>query len=177
VSIPKEAKKVKLISSLFSVEEELIEKVIGRMEACFGPVDWVSEKLTFDRTKYYAREMGWPLYRRFVSFSKLIPPDSLVDIKFTTNEIENEHLAEKQRRINIDPGYIALERLVLATGKNYIHRIYLRKGLYADLTLIFHAGTFRPLAWTYPDYADEKLIGYFNMLRNRYLQLLRGGEG
>jgi hypothetical protein len=177
VSIPKEAKKVKLISSLFSPEEELIEKVIGRMEACFGPVDWVSEKLTFDRTKYYAREMGWPLYRRFVSFSKLIPPDSLVEIKFTTNEIENEHLADKRRRINIDPGYIALERLVLATGKNYIHRIYLRKGLYADLTLIFHAGTFRPLAWTYPDYADEKLIGYFNMLRNRYLQLLRGSEG
>jgi len=177
VSIPKEVKKVKLISSLFSPEEDLIEKVIGQMEGCFGPVDWVSEKLFFNRTRYYSREMGWPLYRRFVSFSKLVPPDSIVDIKLTTNEIENEHLADKRRRINIDPGYIALERLVLATGKNYIHRIYLRKGLYADLTLIFHAGTFRPLAWTYPDYADETLIGYFNMLRNRYLQLLRGGEG
>ena len=177
MSTPKEAKKVKLISSLFSPEEELVDKVIGQMEGCFGPVDWVSEKLSFTRTRYYAREMGWPLYRRFISFSKLIPPDSIVDIKLTTNRIEDEHLTDKRRRINIDPGYIALERLVLATGKNYTHRIYLRKGLYADLTLIFQAGTFRPLPWTYPDYADEKLIGRFNMLRSRYLQLLREKEG
>ena len=177
MSTPKEAKKVKLISSLFSPEEELVDKVIRQMEGCFGPVDWVSEKLFFNRTRYYAREMGWPLYRRFISFSKLIPPDSIVDIKLTTNRIEDEHLTDKRRRINIDPGYIALERLVLATGKNYTHRIYLRKGLYADLTLIFQAGTFRPLPWTYPDYADEKLIGRFNMLRSRYLQLLREKEG
>ena len=177
MSTPKEAKKVKLISSLFSPEEELVDKVIGQMEGRFGPVEWVSEKLFFNRTRYYAREMGWPLYRRFISFSKLIPPDSIVDIKLTTNRIEDEHLTDKRRRINIDPGYIALERLVLATGKNYTHRIYLRKGLYADLTLIFQAGTFRPLPWTYPDYADEKLIGRFNMLRSRYLQLLREKEG
>ncbi len=173
MSTPKEARKLKLISSLFSPEEELVEKVIKQMEGYFGPVDWVSESLLFNRTKYYSREMGWPLYRRFTSFSNLIPPDSMVDIKLTTNRIENEHLAGKRRRINIDPGYIALERLVLATGKNYVHRIYLGKGIYADLTLIFHGGTFKPLAWTYADYADEKLIGYFTMVRGRYLQQLR----
>jgi len=176
VSIPEEARKVKLISSLFSSEEELIEKVIKKMEGYFGPVDWMSEKLLFNRTKYYAKEMGWPLYRRFISFSRLIPPDSIVDIKLTTNRVENEHLLERRRRINIDPGYIALERLVLVTSKNYIHRIYLKKGLYADLTLVFRAGTFKPLAWTYPDYADEKVIGYFNMLRNGYLYHLREEE-
>ncbi len=173
MSIPQEAKKVKLISSLFSAQEELIESVIQQMEGYFGPVDWVSERLLFDRTRYYAKEMGWPLYRQFISFAKLISPDSIVDIKLVTNRIEREHLSERRRRINIDPGYITLERLVLATGKNYIHRIYLRKGLYADLTLIFHAGTFKPLRWTYPDYADEKVIGYFNMVRRGYLQRLR----
>ncbi|MEE8300141.1 MAG: DUF4416 family protein [Desulfatiglandales bacterium] len=180
MSTPKEAKKVKLISSLFSSEEELIEKVIKKMEGYFGPVDWMSEKLLFNRTKYYAKEMGWPLYRRFISFLKLIPPDSIADIKLTTNRIENEHLFDQRRMINIDPGYIALERVILATGKNYIHRIYLKEGLYADLTLIFHAGTFKPLAWTFPDYADEKVIGYFNRLRNGYLHHLseeeRGAE-
>jgi hypothetical protein len=181
MSTPKEAKKVKLISSLFSPEEELIGMVIKQMEGYFGPVEWISEKLFFKRTRYYAEEMGWPLYRRFTSFSRLIPPDSIADIKLMTNRIENEHLVDDRRRINIDPGYISLERLVLATGKNYIHRIYLKKGLYADLTLIFHAGTFKPLAWTYPDYANEKVIGYFNMVRNGYLQHLReeekGGSG
>jgi hypothetical protein len=176
MSTPKEAKKVKLIGSLFSSEEELIEKVVTQMEGCFGPVAWVSEKLVFNRTRYYEKEMGWPLYRRFISFSKLIWPDSIADIKLMTNAIENEYLVEKRRKINIDPGYTSLERLVLATGKNYVHRIYLKKGIYADLTLVFHAGTFKPLAWTYPDYADEKVIGYFNRVRNCYLQDLREEE-
>jgi hypothetical protein len=176
MSIPKEVKMVKLISSLFSSEEELIERVIKYMETYFDSVDWVSEKLVFNRTRYYEQEMGWPLYRRFISFSKLISPDSIVEIKLTTNKIENEHLFDMKRRINIDPGYISLERLVLATGKNYTHRIYLAKGIYADLTLVFHAGTFKPLAWTYPDYANEKVIVYFNKIRNGYLHHLREGE-
>ena len=176
MSTPKEAKKVKLISSLFSSEEVLIEKVIKQMEGYFGPVDWVSEKLVFNRTRYYAKEMGGDLLRRFISFSKLIKTDSIVDIKLMTNKIENEHLVDKRRKINIDPGYTSLERLVLATGKNYVHRIYLTKGIYADLTLVFHAGTFMPLAWTFPDYADEKVIGCFNMVRNCYLQSLREEE-
>lgn len=176
MSTPEEAKEVKLISSLFSSEEDLIEKVIKQMEGSFGPVDWVSEKLAFDRTRYYAKEMGWPLWRRFISFSNLILPETLVDIKLATNTIENGHLVDRTRKINIDPGYISLERLILASGKNYIHRIYLREGIYADLALVFHAGTFKPLPWTYPDYADEKIIGYFNMIRNAYLQHLRKGE-
>ncbi|MBA7709426.1 hypothetical protein ES703_118344 [subsurface metagenome] len=176
MSTPQEEKKVKMISSLFSREEELIGNVIKQMETCFGPTDWISKKFIFNRTRYYAKEMGWPLYRRFISFSKVISSDSIVEIKLMTNKIENEHLVDKRRKINIDPGYISLERLVLTTGKNYIHRIYLTKGIYADLTLVFHAGTFMPLAWTYPDYADEKVIGYFNMVRNYHLQNLREEE-
>jgi len=173
MSTPKESPKVKLVSSLFSPEEDLIKDVIKQMEGYFGPLERVSEKLVFDRTKYYAKEMGWPLFRRFISFSKLISPDSLVDIKLLTNTIEDGYAVEKKRKINIDPGYISLERLVLATGKNYTHRIYLDKGIYADLTLVFHAGTFMPLVWTYPDYADEKVIRYFNMVRTGYLHYLR----
>jgi hypothetical protein len=176
MSIPKESPKVKLVSSLFSTEDDLIRNVIKQMKGHLGSVDWVSEKLVFDRTEYYAKEMGWPLFRRFISFSKPISPDSLVDVKLLTNAIENGHLVKKKRRINIDPGYISLERLVLATGKNYTHRIYLDKGIYADLTLVFHAGTFMPLTWTYPDYADEKVIRYFNMVRAGYLHYLREEE-
>ena len=166
-----------LIMSLFSREGKLIENVIKKMEGYFGPVNWISENFIFNRTRYYEREMGWPLHRRFIAFSELIRPDSIVDIKLMTNKIENDHLIDNKRKINIDPGYISLERLVLATGKNYTHRIYLGKGIYADLTLIFHSGTFMPLAWTYPDYSDEKVIACFNALRDDYLQQLRGKEG
>jgi hypothetical protein len=175
VSQPQETKKVKLISSLFSNQGALIDAGIKEMEEQFGPVDWSSEMMPFDRTRYYEREMGWPLYRRFISFVRLIMPESIVDIKLITNELEKAHLDKEKRTINIDPGYVTLERLVLATGKNYSHRLYLTKGIYADLTLIFHDGTFKPLSWTYPDYAEEKVIDLFNKLRSGYLQHLREG--
>ena len=175
MSSPAEADDVKLISSLFSAQRDLIDCVIANLVSRFGPPDWTSPMLPFDRTRYYAREMGWPLYRRFISFHNLIRPEQIVDIKLSTNDMEGCHLEDGRRRINIDPGYVSLERLILATGKNYIHRIYLTKGIYADLTLIYHKeGGFRPLDWTYRDYADPDVIASFNHVREQYKRQLRG---
>lgn len=129
--------------------------------------------MLFDRTRYYAREMGWPLYRRFVCFEELISPETLVDVKVTTNAIEGGYLIQGNRQVNIDPGYISAERLVLATGKNYVHRVYIGKGIYADLTLVFMRGSFRPLEWTYGDYSAPEMIAYFNELRSAYMEKLR----
>ena len=173
MSHPHKPDYVKHIASLFSPEKELVDRLIGHLSDIYGPVDWATPQLLFDRTKYYAREMGWPLYRRFVSFTELVPPDFLVEIKLKTNEIEQQYLCDGNRKINIDPGYISPERLILTTGKNYIHRIYLTKGIYADLTLIFQRGSFVPLKWTYPDYADSIIIGLFNEVRKRYMKQLR----
>jgi hypothetical protein len=175
MSTPNEAEDVKLICSLFSSEKELIDNVINELELLFGPTDWRSPWLFFDRTRYYEKEMGWPLHRRFVSFRDLIRPQEIVRAKLATNRIEeNFSKAEGPRRINIDPGYISLERLVLATGKNYIHRIYLSDGIFADLTLIFHGQSFKAIEWTYRDYGDPVAIGYFNEVRSRYKGQLRG---
>jgi hypothetical protein len=174
VSAPKEADDVKLVVSLFSPEEKTLEEVILKLQRMFGPSDWRSPPLFFDRTRYYEKEMGWPLHRRFLSFANLIRPEAIVAIKLQTNEVEKEYLQEGKRRVNIDPGYVALERLVLATGKNYTHRMYLSKGIYADLTLVFHQGSFQTLAWTYRDYADPVVIGYFNDIREHYKNQLRG---
>lgn len=174
MSSPREADDVRLISSIFSPNEQLIDTLIERLEGMFGPLEWRSPLLLFDRTRYYEKEMGWPLQRRFVSFRDLIRPESLVEVKLRTNALEQTVVREGKRVVNIDPGYVGLERLVLATGKNYTHRIYLGKGIYADLTLVFHKGTFRPLEWTYRDYADEGLIGQFNEIRARYKEQLGG---
>jgi hypothetical protein len=168
MSSPREADDVRLISSIFSPHEELIETAIGRLEEMFGPLDWRSPLVLFDRTRYYEKEMGWPLHRRFVSFRDLIRPEALVEVKIRTNALEKMCIQEGKRTVNIDPGYVCMERLVLATGKNYTHRIYLAKGIYADLTLVFHKGSFRPLEWTYRDYAEEGLIAQFNEIRARY---------
>jgi hypothetical protein len=164
---------VKLISSLFSPEKALLEAVIADISKVYGVVDRISHDLYFDRTTYYAREMGWPLYRRFVSFTDLIPPDHLVETKLKTNEIEQKYRSGKNRMVNIDPGYISPERLILATGKNYVHRVYLGKGIYADLTLVFKRRSFRQLEWTYPDYAAPEIIGFLNGVREKYMQQLR----
>jgi hypothetical protein len=170
MSHPREPDHVKLISSLFSPDDGLIDVVITQLAAIIGAVDWVSPVINFDRTRYYQKEMGWPLYRRFVSFENLAPPEKLVEFKLKTHEIEQQHLVNGNRRINIDPGYISAERLILATGKNYIHRVYLSRGIYADLTLIFDKGSFTPLKWTYPDYADQAIIELFNGVRERYMK-------
>ena len=174
MSEPRKAEDVKLISSLFSSQESLIDDVIKELEEMFGPAEWKSPKLLFDRTQYYAKEMGWPLHRRFISFKTLIRPDEIVEIKLATNKVEARYSQDGKRRINIDPGYISLERLVLATGKNYTHRIYLGKGIYADLTLIFHQGIFKTLDWTYRDYAAPEVKDYFSDVRERYKAQIRG---
>lgn len=175
MSSPNEAEDVKLISSLFSSDKELIDDVIKELELLFGPADWISPWLLFDRTRYYEKEMGWPLHRRFVSFRDLIRPQDIVQKKLATNRIENNYTGtDGTRRINIDPGYISLERLVLVTGKNYIHRIYLSDGIFADLTLTFRGQSYKPLEWTYRDYGDPVTIGYFNEVRARYKTQIRG---
>ena len=174
MSHPHEPDPVKLISSLFSPQKEFIARASSQLSEAFGPVDWTSPEFLFDRTKYYVKEMGWPLHRRFISFSKLVPADHLVEVKLKTNEIEQQFLCEGKRRVNIDPGYISAERLVLATGKNYVHRIYLSKGIYADLTLVFQRGSFNQLEWTYPDYRDPDIIELFNEVRTKYMDELRG---
>ena len=176
MSHPEKSEDVKLIVSLFSPEKALIEKVIEQLSDIYGEPDWVSPEIFFDRTRYYEKEMGWPLHRRFLAFKNLLPPEMLVAVKLKTNEIEKAYLKGQKRRINIDPGYISLERLILATGKNYIHRVYLGKGIYADLTLIFKRGGFVPLEWTYPDYAHPEMITCFNTIRAQYLEQLRGGK-
>jgi hypothetical protein len=173
MSAPSEADEVKLIFSLFSPEKELIDSIISELEDIFGISDWLSPWLLFDRTRYYEKEIGWPLHRRFVTFKDLIRPETLVDKKLIAIELEKKYTRDEKRRINIDPGYISLERLILATGKNYTHRIYLSKGIFADLTLVFNRGSFRPLDWTYKDYSDPLIISFLNEQRERYKNQLR----
>jgi hypothetical protein len=118
--------------------------------------------------------MGAELQRRLVSFEQLIAPDTLPEIKNATNLLEAARADEKGgRRINIDPGYISLAHVILATCKGFSHRPYLRDGVYADLTLIFRAHSFQALEWTFPDYGSAGMIALLNTLREKYLQQLR----
>lgn len=174
MSVPQAPQKVKLVMSFLYNQENDFQEAVQATGEKYGPVDLVSEPLAFDFTDYYEPEMGKNLQRRLVSFEPLICPDSIVAIKLWTNELEKRLVNEKGgRKVNIDPGYLAAAKFVLATGKDYSHRIYLGQGIYGDLTLIFKKGSFQPLSWTYPDYASAPLLDLINLLRRKYLWQLK----
>jgi hypothetical protein len=163
--------------SLITSSDPLIDQGIEDLSGDFGPVDFISERFSFHYTDYYTPEMGSGLFRRFITFENLIPRERLPEIKQRTNRLEARMAKpDGKRQINIDPGYLCMEHVILATTKGYTHRPYLRDGIYADLTLIFRNKSYQPLEWTYPDYREEKVIQLFNQLRRVYLQNLREKE-
>ena len=176
MSRPQSPKPAKLIVGLFLTDKGLIESLAKELVELFGPIDLVSAWIPFDYTDYYLNEMGGPLFRRMLAFKQLIDQSKLADIKIQTNDIEKKYTHHNKRKVNIDPGYMLLERFVLATGKNYSHRIYIGKCIYADLTLIFERGAFRKLPWTYPDYSDTVMLEYLQQVRRKYALDLKSGK-
>jgi len=156
---------------MISEEEGLFDEAEKKLSQRFGPSDFKSPVLSFRYTDRYEKEMGANLKRKFISFTKLIDPAKIVEIKLFTNQFEENFLYphSNQRRLNLDPGYITLAKLVLATTKNFQHRIYLREGIYAEITLRYKKGKgFVPWKWTYPDYRSEEYLEIFNHLRKIY---------
>jgi hypothetical protein len=183
MSTPTSPRPVKLIVSLLAGEKQLITAAAAELSRAYGVIDFISRCIPFTMTDYYREEMGEYLIRRFITFEELLPPEALPGVKKHTDQVEGNYTGGAGcRKVNLDPGYIALEHLILATNKKYTHRPYLGNGVYADLTLIYRNKSFRPLEWTYPDYASAEIIEVLNRLRERYrLQLWerkgRGGVG
>jgi hypothetical protein len=173
MSIPQPPKPAKLIVGFFMQQRSLAADITEALQDRLGPVEMISPWLDFDFTTYYEAELGTPLVRRLLVFRNLIEQTRLPAIKQMTNGIEAQHTRDGKRRVNIDPGYLLPERFVLATGKNFTHRIYIGEGIYADLTLIYQKGAFRTLPWTYPDYADGRLIDFLTVVRNKYMLELK----
>ncbi len=145
-------------SDIFNYSKEILEKN-------FGDILFISPSLPWEYSSYYRDEIGWPLFRQFIFFKNLIDPELLTDIKLKTNEIESALSSEGKRRINFDPGYLTLSKVVLASTKNYAHRIYLGKGIYGEVTLIHKNGAYSPLLFTYRDYQDKTHIDIFMKAR------------
>jgi len=175
MSEPSAPKPVKLIVNLISGDESLLASVAGKLSQVYGGIDFMSKLIPFNKTDYYEAEMGKNLVRRFVTFEKLIMPDGLPAVKQRTNRLESEHKdGEGNRKVNLDPGYMSLSQLILATNKGFSHRPYLRDGVYADLTLMYKSKSFQSLEWTFPDYGTDEIIEIMNRLRERYKVQLGG---
>ncbi|MFH0738702.1 MAG: DUF4416 family protein [Candidatus Omnitrophota bacterium] len=159
---------VKLIAGFIFKEEVYLKKAKAFLFKRFGALDYESQILDFDYTDYYAKEFGQGLKRSFVSFERLILPSELSRIKIITNKIEDRISYQGLRLVNIDPGYLDLAKLVLASTKDFCHRIYLDCGIYAEITLSYRGKAFKPLSWTYPDYRSVEYIDIFNRIREIY---------
>ncbi|TAK09401.1 DUF4416 family protein [bacterium] len=174
---PGEPKPVKLFVALLSRHEDHFPLVEKELTALFGPTDSACGSLPWAVTDYYEKEMGTGLFRRFVSFVPLISPEALAEIKLKTQGVEEGYQwieGEKRgRRVNIDPGYLDAGKVVLASTKSASHRIYLRSGIYGEVTLLFQSGSFQPLAYTYPDYLWPETRSFFMALRSLYLRQLK----
>lgn len=149
-----------------------LEEALAALQEDFGPVAMGQAPYLFDHTRYYDEEMGKPLYKRIVVFEELVPPGFLADIKLLTNDRERLFSTHGRRRINLDPGYIAPARVVLASTKDFAHRIYLAKGIYGEVTLLVRNGKLETLPWTYPDFRDDQTRTFLEQARSWYLDKL-----
>ncbi|OAG27840.1 DUF4416 family protein [Thermodesulfatator autotrophicus] len=173
MSSPQKPALAQLFFSIFARDEVLIDEVSQKLADILGPIDFKSPLLPFDWTDYYEKEFGKGLVRRFIFFKELIPQERIVPIKHLAWKLEKSFSKNGNRLVNIDPGYLLLEKLVLVTFKNFSHRLYLGDYVYGEVTMIYTKGDFVSLPWTYPDYASENVKALFREARKRYREKLK----
>ena len=164
---------VKLFAGFIFSNQDIFIKTKKILVKKFGAADFESQLLAFNYTKYYEKEFGCGLKRKFLSFRKLVPAQKLAGIKLFSNTIEKRLSKNNRRLINIDPGILCLGKVCLATTKNHCHRIHLNKGIYAEVTLYYEHKSFRPWNWTYADYRTKEYIQIFNKIRQIHSRQLK----
>ncbi len=171
---PKFHQSVLLFYGILFTDAETLEKAEAELTKRHGAIISKSRVYDFNYTGYYRKEMGGADIKRvFYAFEKLIMPDELADVKTASNALELTFSKDGvNRSINLDPGYLTLAKVVLASAKDNIQRIYIKDGIYAEITLYYKNHSFTPFEWTFPDYR-ESYISYFNELRNTYRDLMK----
>ncbi len=165
MSLPGPPEPCLLVVGLLRSPEVDPQAVTGALAARFGEVVQATQEAPFHFSAYYDREMGPGLLRSFLAIGGRRDPGELSALKLATNALEHAWAGPGGRRVNLDPGLLDLNHLVLATGKPAAHRVYLAGGIYAEVELVFERGSFRPLPWTYADYREPGAVEFFNRLR------------
>lgn len=170
---PIEPRPVKLFCGILYREKSILQKAVKLLTDRFGNVDYNSSSFLFDVTDYYVQEMGEPIFRIFYSFENLINPAQLVQIKLECNEIEDKLAIARKRKVNLDPGYMDYDKIVLASFKYNAQKVYLNKGIYADVTMYYRKGRFIPSEWCFPDFKNGIYEKDFLEIRARYKKQIR----
>lgn len=167
---------VKLFCGALYSHEQLLKKSQTLLTKKYGAIDFQGEQFSFDISEYYRPEMGWPIYRLFWSFERLIIPNEIARIKIECNGIEDQLAVDGNRKVNLDPGYLDYDKIVLASAKYNGQKIYLDYGIYADLTLHYEKGNYYPYPWSFPDFKNGEYNRTFLRIRELYkAQLKKSG--
>ena len=172
---PREPKPAKYFVALLSHSPDTLTAVETDLAGILGEIDGRSEVIPWTASKFYEKEMGAELLRRLVSFLPPAPPENLAAVKLQTQQIEENYRNRVSggRQVNVDPGYLDVYKVVLASTKNACQRIYLHAGIYGEATLFYYDGGFHGLEYTYPDYLSPETLGFLTRLRGTYLAQLK----
>ena len=166
---------VKLFVGILYSDTTLLARSLEMLQELYGEIDFRSRSFNFTITDYYVAEMGKPIFRMFVSFQRLIHPRALARIKVETNGVEDRLAVDGQRKVNLDPGYMDYDKVVLASAKYNGQKVYLDEGVWADLTIHYEKGTFRPYPWSFPDFKLGTYDAVFLEMRRRYKRQRKEG--
>ena len=166
-----------LVIAAFSRHADALEWGRRRAEELFGPVGLRNEPFSFQHTAYYTSTMGPNLQKQLWVFERLASLDSLAAHKLATTRLEVELAASglypEPRPLNLDPGFLNLGKFMLATTKDKDHRLYLRDGIFAEVTLRYCDKEYVPWPWTYADYREDQVRDFLNRAREYYKQRLK----
>jgi len=176
MGIAREPVLVKLFIAITFNKKASYNKIIDILKIKFGEIDFYYGPIAFNFTNYYEDEMGKELQKAYMTFVKKIKREELSEIKVYTNHLEQQNSENQKRIINIDPGYLASDKLVLASTKDFYHRIYIGNGIFAEVTLHYRKGHWRYFSWTYPDYKTNEFFTFLDKTRADYMKQIRMRE-
>lgn len=164
---PTEPRKVRLFCGVLYSDLSVLEKIKIELEKKFGLILSESEAYMFDFTDYYEKEIGGNLKKKFLVFKKLIDPGKISSIKLFTNKLEDKFSVNGKRKVNLDPGYFDVNKLVLGSAKESTNKIYIGKGIYTDITYFFKNDNVQETERTFPDFRTENVKQFFINERKR----------
>lgn len=170
---PRKPEKALLLTGVIYSNEKALDEVKKMLIKKFGKIWIESEPYDFTKfTQYYEPEMGKRLFKKNIVFKKFFTINKLPDIKLYTNKLEDKFSKKNGRIINLDPGYMTITKLILASVKDRKHKVYLDKGIYADLTYVFLKESCIIFRHTFPDFKTERVQKFFLEVRNKLKERL-----
>ncbi len=176
MALPQSPPEARLFVAVTYSDESLLHNIKSELVSLYGNVLDESDVYRFDFTDYYKNEMGSSLKKFFVVFEKLIGPAELPPVKIRTNSIEIRYSVSNRRKVNLDPGYFTVHHLILASCKPRPHRVYLDKGVYADMVLVFQRSSCFLFRHTFPDFREKHVQEFFLEQRNKLLKAIQQHE-